>query len=659
MEHRVMVGRGKIRQRTEELMDISARRTSAAGLPDNDRAAYMASEEAAIPWSFLLSFAKKWDGEFSNDRIPRDTPYVDELKIFSPTSEGIQLFLEAYGGDATSFDLEAVIQYVQNTLISKIREQGKPGSAWMDDRTHASYYHAPVSALVTTSNTIVSIPAPEAFPVDQDVSRALYVEDADRASENMVPPGVAKILNASHRSNPNRYIPNSRRYPAPLTAELLFENLKKKRYNHPDLPDSDRRLVFVANPDSYDILAVTETAPQHLHEALSEFLEKYVSLRTALKVKLSDFGLPIYQLQFHLPHFVLRRKKHSSKKYTAKLQRARMDLSFLGQVSQSSFSQEPLELVQAQISVVLCGTSETRYTAYCFEDNDHDEDREMGDYEFSEDGFQADQITRGEVNANEPIWNPREYFLMTLLERFKQVVGEWARVVQVIESVPFFASVGRGPFYSGNIASASSWTRTMLQILRQLLRAIRETIKAWETFISNNGDIGYFTDLISAPSASAKRIQRALHLIHTAVDDMKSFNGKLLDIQEECEKLECALEVRLMVEANKNTELTILLICPITVVSTFFAIPTTSLTFPRNMWSFTGGVIFITVVLYILRLPARGSFGHGQQLSAWWGKVGALATAARRGDRENTIQTGSNPRLIRRRATHPIVRERG
>jgi hypothetical protein len=43
----------------------------------------------------------------------------------------------------------------------------------------------------------------------------------------------------------------------------------------------------IANPDGYDILAVTETAPHHLHEALRETLEKYVSFRTSLKVKLS------------------------------------------------------------------------------------------------------------------------------------------------------------------------------------------------------------------------------------------------------------------------------------------------------------------------------------------------------------------------------------
>ncbi|KAH4818761.1 hypothetical protein HBH61_036980 [Parastagonospora nodorum] len=645
-----------------ELQDNETHPEMSKKLPVIDRAATTFSEayhKPEIPWKFLLSFAKRWDDKFSNDRIPGDTPYVDELKLYSPTSEGISLFLEAYGGGTTSFDLEAVIRYCQDTVISKIREQGKPGSAWMDDRTYVSYYHAPVSALMAASNANSVLVEPEAPPMNQDTSRALYVEYLDHASENVVPSRVERVLNAGDSPTSNRYIPDSRRYPAPLTAELLFENLRKKRYKHPDLPDSDRRLVFVANPDGYDILAVTETAPQHLHEALGGFLERYVSLRTALKVKLSDCGFPAYQIQYHLPHFVLRKKKHRSKRHTEKLQRARTDLSFLSQALPSTFNEEPLELIQAQISIVLCGTSETRYTVYCFEDNDHDDDREMGDDEFSEDGFQADQIAKGEIDANQPIWNPREYILVTLLERITQVAKEWARVVHVIDSASArfacgrtTASKGCNPFDYESIPTTSSWTRSMLQVLRQLLRTIRETIKAWETFISDNGDIGYFSDLLSTPGISPTRTLRTLHQIHGAFDDLKSFHGSLLNIQEEYEKLERALEVRMMVETNKNTEIIVLFICPVAVVSSFFAIPTSSITFPRSMWSFTGGVILITIFLYLLRLPPRGRSGHGWQLlvMAWWSRM-------RRGTRENTTQTGSVPRAIRQRATHPAVRE--
>jgi hypothetical protein len=189
---------------------------------------YMAPNEPVIPWKFQLSFAKKWDHKFSNDKIPGDTPYVDELKLYSPTREGILLFLEAYGVDASSFDLDAVIQYCQDTVISKIREQGKPGSAWMDDRTFTPHCQDDTTPLIAASITNSVVVAPEASPVNEDISRALYVEYLDHASEHVVPPGVARFLNAGRRPTSNRYIPDSRRYPAPLTAELLFENLRKK-----------------------------------------------------------------------------------------------------------------------------------------------------------------------------------------------------------------------------------------------------------------------------------------------------------------------------------------------------------------------------------------------------------------------------------------------
>jgi len=184
----------------------------------------MAPGEAAIAWSF----AKKWDGEFSNDKIPGDTPYVDELKRFTPTREGVQLFLEAYGEDGTSFELEAVIKYSQNALVSEIREQGKPGSAWMDDRTFASYHQNSIFALVATSDTITAASIPEESPVGGDISCAPSVENVSHASEHTVSPGVMSVSSASQRATSNRYLPDSRRYPAPLTAELLLENLRKK-----------------------------------------------------------------------------------------------------------------------------------------------------------------------------------------------------------------------------------------------------------------------------------------------------------------------------------------------------------------------------------------------------------------------------------------------
>jgi hypothetical protein len=191
----------------------------------------------------------------------------------------------------------------------------------------------------------------------------------------------------------------------------------------------------------------------------------------------------------------------------------------------------------------------------------------------------------------------------------------------------------------------------MVQLLSKLLRTNRETNKAWEMFISANGDLAYFSDLGSTSSASRKRIERVLHHIHAAFDEMKGCYEKLLDIRDECEKLEHALEVRLMVEANKNTELTILYICPVVVVSTFFTIPAPSISFHKNVWSFAVGVLLVTAVLYLLRLLIGGRLSQ----KAWWERLAIRARGVSQGERTNIVQNASGTRVIRRRAMHPAV----
>lgn len=170
--------------------------------------------------------------------------------------------------------------------------------------------------------------------------------------------------------------------------------------------------------------------------------------------------------------------------------------------------------------------------------------------------------------------------------------------------------------------------------------------------MSNNGDIGYFSDIGTAPNATRKRIERVLHQTHEAFGRLKSSQEKLDKIQTECEKLERALEVRLMIEANRNMEFTVFYICPVTLVTAFFSIDKNSMTFKRNGWTFVGSVLLITVIVSLLRLLTGGRLRQ----QPWWGRLATRARAARQGDRTNTIQTASG-RVIRRRAAHPAVRE--
>jgi hypothetical protein len=89
-------------------------------------------------------------------------------------------------------------------------------------------------------------------------------------------------------------------------------------------------------------------------------------------------------------------------------------------------------------SVVICGSDESRWTAYAFVDTEFDgvsiDDEEVEDSdECNEDPIASDR--KGpEVDADKPIWDPREYFLRIIHLRMKrQILEEWRYIVGKVE----------------------------------------------------------------------------------------------------------------------------------------------------------------------------------------------------------------------------------
>jgi len=91
-------------------------------------------------------------------------------------------------------------------------------------------------------------------------------------------------------------------------------------------------------------------------------------------------------------------------------------------------------IYKAQISFVICGSDHRRWVAYAFVDTDFDS-KELGDEEdFPYEGVQEDPIASdSKVDANRPIWSPREYFLMIVKIRVDQVRKEWEFLVRTVE----------------------------------------------------------------------------------------------------------------------------------------------------------------------------------------------------------------------------------
>jgi hypothetical protein len=146
----------------------------------------------------------------------------------------------------------------------------------------------------------------------------------------------------------------------------------------------------------------------------------------------------MFQLAFHLPYYVWRssQKLHKDHRQNANgdpLRHSR-DISFLNWKNCGS----PGFLHEAQISCVVAGSDEWRWVAYCFVDTYFDaveEGREsvLSYHDDKLGGIHADPFTYGITDADTPIRNPREYFLMVFRIRIAQVKREWQRMVEKID----------------------------------------------------------------------------------------------------------------------------------------------------------------------------------------------------------------------------------
>jgi hypothetical protein len=247
----------------------------------------------------------------------------------------------------------------------------------------------------------------------------------------------------------------------------------------------------------------------------------------------------------------------------------------------------------------------------------------------------VDQIStsQGDVNANLPIWNPREYFLSTLVHRVQQVHKEWDQLVRTLETAS-----GRCP------SGALSWNESMLRLLRRLLRALEDTVGVWDNFIAHDGDINYFNDL--RLTSCGPKVQGMLHDLHQHFKELDRLSRILVRIQTQCEKEQSSAETRLMLQNNRNADLMILCICPISVVSSFFAIEAPIIAFKRNALSFFGLTVLLMAVILLLRLTMTRI--HRPQL---YDDVATWVKRRLRDARANTTMTAAGHRVIKRRQT--------
>ena len=145
-------------------------------------------------------------------------------------------------------------------------------------------------------------------------------------------------------------------------------------------------------------------------------------------------------MEFHIPFFALRpipRSDQGRLSSRKKCLRNWEDITLLTRDVTGVDCDEHYRLHRAQISCVVYGSDEWNWTAWAFEDTSHDWEDEEDVYADTLNGnvgmpFIEDPIAYG-LDANRPIWRPREYFVKALDIRLRNVKNEWDTLVDMFE----------------------------------------------------------------------------------------------------------------------------------------------------------------------------------------------------------------------------------
>jgi hypothetical protein len=227
---------------------------------------------------------------------------------------------------------------------------------------------------------------------------------------------------------------NARQHENPLTPTGLLWALDEPRFNHASLPDAARRLIYITDLDPSCVHALAATAHCHQVPALRNAIYKHLAFQSSIEVTMPSAGFLNFQMELHLPFFLLRMSKppESCIKVNSKPPRQYTDLSFLKldtPKSQQQGTGEIWGLHEAQISYVVTGSDDWRWIGYAFVDTELD--GLLTD--LSEDDLSFDRVAAGEIHAKSPLWRPRDHWVKVLDIRIEQVRKEWEYLVFKLE----------------------------------------------------------------------------------------------------------------------------------------------------------------------------------------------------------------------------------
>ncbi|KAJ3542867.1 hypothetical protein NM208_g3874 [Fusarium decemcellulare] len=305
-----------------------------------------------------------------------------------------------------------------------------------------------------------------------------------------------------------------RGYLGPLNAHKLYQELKKDV----KLPRRGSAVWFITDLDRWSMMALVSTLSIHQAMALRGSLYRHLTFRGFLGSTYPFSGVWTFQLAFDLPYYAFRvapchsppRDPRKRKSAASDTLRNITDLSFLVRKPKSPVPPTAKAyLCEVQTTVLISGSDPWRWVAYCFvdtyfesEDRRESVDAYHEDVEIDEDShvqIQPDPFTTAESDANLPVLDPRQYFLIVLESRLRQARDEWhtlatnmgAIINEYLDSFKsdetFATLAGRALRFISEIGNHTKRLRGSLEDLENLCKACDDYADDLSFYLSHEG----------------------------------------------------------------------------------------------------------------------------------------------------------------------------
>jgi hypothetical protein len=215
------------------------------------------------------------------------------------------------------------------------------------------------------------------------------------------------------------------------------------------------------------------------------------------------------------------------------------------------------KIQESQISVVICGWDNQNWVGWGMFNtlSDPTDDFALEDERIvNEDYYATDGEDGPVIDANDPIWDPRRYWLRIIDIRVQLVLKEWIWLVRNIEAgvitwvsaqttsnyaLLIFLQKHQHPIISAQTSKLDhhdklmelfDWTIQTMQLIRQIRERFARTTQAWTRFSSTKGDLGYFADICDRRSLLA--LDSLMHSFQ-ALEDLQQ---DLVSLERSCEE---------------------------------------------------------------------------------------------------------------------------